>query len=200
MKEDDLWLRLLCGAVAGVAGTILLQGLLGTHQRLSPGSLPPFREEPGGFMLRKAKQVLPGPVRERIPESVETRGGQVSWLGLRNHFRCFILHSAPLRPEGRVGGNVARLGGLGRRISWLAAGHRPDATHLEASTGTSGAACGGTCAVWSGDGRGLPVAQRESKSAESGMRVRKKLSRPLKRWRCSSGITYCPAPSPEHYV
>jgi hypothetical protein len=59
------------GAAGGLAGTLALQGLMAAGRRWAPDSLPPLREEPGRFMIRKMEKALPDATRVRIPESVE---------------------------------------------------------------------------------------------------------------------------------
>lgn len=53
--------RLALGAAAGVAGTFVMQGLLESGKKLIPEGTPPMKMDPGEFMVRKAKAVLPLP-------------------------------------------------------------------------------------------------------------------------------------------
>jgi len=47
------------GALAGFAGTVVIQSLLMAHQKVSPQTMPPINRDPGEFMLSKAKAALP---------------------------------------------------------------------------------------------------------------------------------------------
>ena len=56
------------GAVAGAAGTALIQGMMAGSQRFAPQTLPPIKKDPGEFFVEQAEKILPERVREQIPE------------------------------------------------------------------------------------------------------------------------------------
>ena len=70
-RRDDWLKRIALGAAGGLAGTCAIQVLLTASQRWLPRTLPPMRQEPGAFMVEKGEDMLPDPVRQRIPQSVE---------------------------------------------------------------------------------------------------------------------------------
>lgn len=73
MSRSDNWLkRIALGAAGGLAGTCAIQLLLTANQRWLPRALPPMHQEPGAFMVEKGEEMLPDPVRQRIPQSVKT--------------------------------------------------------------------------------------------------------------------------------
>ena len=60
--------RILFGAAAGLAGSIVLQGFrLGT-KKLVPSAEPPIREHPGKFMLDQAEKALPRKTRRAVQQ------------------------------------------------------------------------------------------------------------------------------------
>ena len=61
----------LWGAAAGAAGTAVIRGLMMASQRFAPETLPPMKEDPGHYMVKKVKNALPEKVRERVPDKVE---------------------------------------------------------------------------------------------------------------------------------
>ncbi|MBX6311314.1 MAG: hypothetical protein IRY99_00080 [Isosphaeraceae bacterium] len=96
-EGSDLLSRAVLGAAGGFAGTLVIQALLGASRRFAPGTLPPLREEPGRFMVKKAEQALPELVRGRIPEAAEraAAGGLALGYGL-----AFGVLYALVRPQG----------------------------------------------------------------------------------------------------
>ena len=75
MRDDSIWSRIALGAAAGAAGTILLQLFRQASQRMLPAdAIPPIKEHPGEFMIRKAERLLPRSAR-KIPKQ---RAG--AWL------------------------------------------------------------------------------------------------------------------------
>lgn len=95
MFNDRLTKRLALGAVAGLAGTLAIQILLKTRQKYSPESMPPIREEPGHFMLRKAKRALPKKVRHRVPEKAEEIGSKMLGAGYGMTFGALYAAARP---------------------------------------------------------------------------------------------------------
>lgn len=98
MHDGTRWLtRLALGAVGGFAGTLAVQALMTGRQRMLPESTPPMREEPGTFMVEKAKSVLPETLHERIPEAVESAAAGALGMGYGLSFGALY---AGLRSEG----------------------------------------------------------------------------------------------------
>ena len=72
--NNEIGIRTGFGAAAGLAGTLVIQGLLAASQKWVPQSLPPIKQDPGEFMIEKAEEHLPEKVREKIPEQLEKPG------------------------------------------------------------------------------------------------------------------------------
>lgn len=79
LMREGMGKRVAMGALAGAAGTALLQGMMTGAERFAPDTLPPMKKDPGEFMVEKAKQTLPRRARRQIPEAVES--GVASSLG-----------------------------------------------------------------------------------------------------------------------
>jgi len=84
------------GAVAGFAGTVVIQSLLMAHQKVSPQTMPPINRDPGEFMLSKAKAALPAKAQERVPHKVEAASAKLLGLGYGMTFGALY---AVARPE-----------------------------------------------------------------------------------------------------
>ncbi len=84
------------GALAGLAGTFVVQGLLMSTQRWAPSAMPPVREDPGDFMVEQAEQVLPESVRRRIPGPAEFAASRALAIG---YGMTFGVLYAGLRPS-----------------------------------------------------------------------------------------------------
>jgi hypothetical protein len=80
-SDSFLLKRIALGAAGGFAGTLALQGLMTACQKWLPSTVPPFRQDPGEFVVEKAEAVLPNQVRERIPDAVETAAAQTLAAG-----------------------------------------------------------------------------------------------------------------------
>jgi hypothetical protein len=93
--QDNLWKQMAFGAFAGLAGTLAIQALLKTHQKVSPQTMPPINRDPGTFMLRKAKQALPLKARQRVPQKVEVAGGKLLGFGYGMTFGAFYGAARP---------------------------------------------------------------------------------------------------------
>src|SRR5579884_2935061 len=78
--RNNIWLQLGLGAAAGLAGTMAIQALRTTHEKISPETMPPMSEHPGKFMLRKAKEALPYKAQEKV-EKIEDMGANLLGLG-----------------------------------------------------------------------------------------------------------------------
>ena len=99
MYTGDDWLkRLALGAAGGVAGTLAVQALLTASQQWLPSTVPPLRQDPGEFMVEKAAEALPEPVRQHIPEVVETGTARMLALG---YGMAFGVLYALCRPTSR---------------------------------------------------------------------------------------------------
>ena len=120
MKTEDLWLRLALGAAAGLAGTMAIQALLKAHEKVSPATMPPIKEHPGRFMLRKAKQSLPRKVRRRVPRKVENAGANLLGMGYGITFGALYAVTRPKTRwtllEGTLLGVIAWAAGY---LGWL---------------------------------------------------------------------------------
>ena len=81
MKDTDLTRRLMLGATAGVAGTMVLQGVRGASQKYLPGTMEPTWVEPSEFMVDRAESALPDKAQEKVPGAVETAAGAGLGLG-----------------------------------------------------------------------------------------------------------------------
>jgi hypothetical protein len=98
MSIHDDWLkRIVLGAAGGIAGTLAIQALLTANQKWLPSTVPPIRQDPGEFMVEKGKDVLPEPVRQRIPQAVETGAARLLAAGYGLTFGALY---ALLRPQG----------------------------------------------------------------------------------------------------
>lgn len=93
--QNNVWKQLAFGAAAGLAGTIAIQALLKTHQKVSPQTLPPIEREPGEFMLSKAKQALPQKIQDRVSPKVESIGAKFLGLGYGMTFGVLYATARP---------------------------------------------------------------------------------------------------------
>jgi hypothetical protein len=59
MRNDGLALRVVAGAAAGLAGTMVMYPIRTFSQERLPETVPPMREEPGQFMVDQAESMLP---------------------------------------------------------------------------------------------------------------------------------------------
>jgi hypothetical protein len=83
------------GAVAGFAGTIVIQSLLMAHQKVSPKTMPPINRDPGEFMLSKAKAALPAKAQDRVPPKVEAVSAKLLGLGYGMTFGAMYAVARP---------------------------------------------------------------------------------------------------------
>jgi hypothetical protein len=63
--------RLVRGAAAGVAGTLALQVMRTASEKALPATMPPIRQDPGEFMLKRAEETLPASVTSRLTPAAE---------------------------------------------------------------------------------------------------------------------------------
>ncbi len=111
-RTSSLLKRMALGAAGGLAGTLAIQALLKAQQKWLPDSVPPFRREPGEFMVENAEDALPESVRRSIPETVESGAAQMLGLGYGLAFGA--LYGA-LRP---AGGSPLRDGLILGMVNW----------------------------------------------------------------------------------
>jgi hypothetical protein len=131
--NNEIALRTGFGAAAGLAGTLVIQGLLAASQKWVPQSLPPIKQDPGEFMIEKAEEHLPEKVREKIPEQLEKAGAKSLALGYGITFGALYAACRPetknLLLEGSALGFVAWGAGY---LGWMPAiGLMPPVTKQE---------------------------------------------------------------------
>lgn len=96
-KRRSLLQRLALGAAAGAGATFVMQGLMMTSAKFLPDSRPPTKQDPGEFMIGKAKTLLPEPTRDAIPEKIEALAANALRLGYG--MTSGVLYAA-IRPRG----------------------------------------------------------------------------------------------------
>ncbi|HZV33532.1 MAG TPA: hypothetical protein VFB72_03070 [Verrucomicrobiae bacterium] len=94
MKNHDIGKRLLLGAVAGLAGTMVMDYLRKSTHDAMPGGEPPMRVDPGKFIVKKGEQVLPGKLRRKIPRKAEDVAAKSLGIGYGMTFGALysLLH------------------------------------------------------------------------------------------------------------
>jgi hypothetical protein len=93
--------RFISGGVAGLAGTFLIMGMQAAGQKLAPQEMPPIRQHPGEFMVKKFEEIVENVVPEidqKIPEAVEKATAQLLGVG---YGLTFALIYAAIRPKVR---------------------------------------------------------------------------------------------------
>jgi hypothetical protein len=128
MYTGDDWLkRLALGAAGGVAGTLAVQALLTASQQWLPSTVPPLRQNPGEFMVEKAAEALPEPVRQRTPEVVETGLARMLAVGYGMTFGVLYALCRPTSRTPVVDGLLLGIANWGTGyLGWLpAAGLMP---------------------------------------------------------------------------
>lgn len=98
------------GAVAGLAGTIAVQGLLTVNQRVAPETMPSLRQDPGEFMVERAEQLLPLEIQARIPDLLEAAAARALALGYGITFGVLYATLRPRRGSRTLHGVVLGLG------------------------------------------------------------------------------------------
>ncbi len=106
MNTENVGSRLALGAAAGLAGTLALQILLKTRQKWLPESLPPMREEPGKFMVRKVAQALPRKMTEPVSEQARALGGKLLGMGYGMTFGVLYALARPRTKRAIVEGTL----------------------------------------------------------------------------------------------
>ena len=95
MNSDIAAPRIGAGAAAGLVGTALVQGLMAASQKWAPQSLPPVKQDPGEFMVKKAEEQLPDETRKQIPEQLEKAAAKSLAFGYRTAFGALYATSRP---------------------------------------------------------------------------------------------------------
>jgi len=95
--RSDWRQRVIFGAAGGFVGTLAIQALLTASQKWLPSTVPPMRQDPGEFMVKTGGEALPAPVRERIPQGVETGAARMLAIGYGLTFGSLYTL---LRPQG----------------------------------------------------------------------------------------------------
>ena len=111
-KQRSLPQRLALGAVAGVAATFVMQGMMTASGKLIPGSRPPIKQDPGEFMAGKVP--LPEAVRPWAAKSLQLGYGMTPGV-LYGALRA--RHRSPVFDGALLGIGVWAVGYLG----WLPA-------------------------------------------------------------------------------
>ena len=106
----DLLGRLALGTACGAGATFLMQGMLQMSGKLMPDSVPPIKEDPGEFMLRKAKNALPVSMREKVPESVDKAAAKMLHMGYGMTSGAIYGLLAPRRGNAALNGALLGLG------------------------------------------------------------------------------------------
>jgi hypothetical protein len=81
MDYNELIERSALGAAAGLVGTLAMQVMRTSNQKLSPETMPPIREEPGAFMVEQAEELLPEQAQDDIPDFAETAAAKALAMG-----------------------------------------------------------------------------------------------------------------------
>lgn len=71
MRDSNIFDHLVRGAIAGFAGTLVLQVMRTASASVLPRTMPPIRQDPGEFMVERVEAALPGSVTSHIPALVE---------------------------------------------------------------------------------------------------------------------------------
>ncbi len=130
--SQDLLTRTAEGALAGVVGTLLLQGVMAGVQQAFPQAETPESEDPASFMLWQVEKHLPRKMWMNIPPAAETAAGIALSLGYGATFGARTPPRGPraaangwraLRWVPHVGAS-ATLGGSPRRNSSRLSGSR----------------------------------------------------------------------------
>lgn len=96
MDERSLTKRLMASAVAGAAGTLVLQAVRSETGKRFPRTTTPMKQDPGEFMVEAAKSRLPDRVSQAIPQRVDAVAARSLALG---YGLTFAAAYAALRPR-----------------------------------------------------------------------------------------------------
>ena len=131
-NADGLLERVALGAVAGLAGTVALQGLRTASQKWLPDTMPPIREEPGAFVVEKVEEAA-GVDKADVPQTAETVAAQGLAMGYRMTAGALYAALRPQTGNPLAGGVVLGVGtwAVGY-LGWLPAwGLMPPVTEQE---------------------------------------------------------------------
>jgi hypothetical protein len=81
MDYNDLIERSALGAAAGLVGTLAIQVMRTSNQKLLPETMPPIREDPGAFMVEQAEELLPEQAQDDIPDFAEAAAAKALAMG-----------------------------------------------------------------------------------------------------------------------
>ena len=81
MDYNDLVERAALGAAAGLMGTLAIQVMRTSNQKLLPETMPPIREDPGAFMVEQAEELLPEQAQDDIPDFAEAAAAKALAMG-----------------------------------------------------------------------------------------------------------------------
>src|SRR5437763_9868690 len=102
--------RVALGTACGAGATFLMQGMMQMSGKLIPDSSPPIQEDPGEFMLRKAKKALPPSTREQIPPALEKAAAKMLHMGYGMTSGAIYGLLAPRRGNAALNGALLGLG------------------------------------------------------------------------------------------
>jgi hypothetical protein len=88
------------GAAAGLLGTGVIQAALAATKRWMPETLPPMKQDPGEFMVEKAKSALPEKARAKVPKKLES--GAAFSLAFGYGLTFGALYAAVARKEQKL--------------------------------------------------------------------------------------------------
>src|SRR5438552_9748064 len=71
MKSNNPIKRIAFGAIAGLAGTIVIGVVRALTDKLLPAATPPIKDDPGEFMFDKAASLLPTRANRHIAPAAE---------------------------------------------------------------------------------------------------------------------------------
>lgn len=114
MEGKNVTMRTIAGTAGGLAGTMAIQRVMSATAARFPGTTPPWRGNPGEFMVERVERVLPEPVQRAIPQSVES--GVAKALGLGYGLTC----GAPYGVARNKPGNVLIDGTVLGLVTWAA--------------------------------------------------------------------------------
>jgi hypothetical protein len=133
MNTDIAVPRIGAGAAAGLVGTALIQGLMAASQKWAPQSLPPVKQDPGEFMVKKAEEQLPDETHKQIPEQLEKVAAKTLAFGYGMAFGGLYATSRPQTKSLLLEGSALGLAAWGvGYLGWLpATGLMPSVTKQE---------------------------------------------------------------------
>ena len=102
--------RLALGTACGAGATFLMQGMMQMSGKLIPDSAPPIQQDPGEFMLRKAKKALPPSTREQIPPTIDKAAAKMLHLGYGMTSGAIYGLLGPRRGNAALNGALLGLG------------------------------------------------------------------------------------------